>query len=124
MTARSGSDPLQFLRSSQRRLTPTRHISWGGSPSVIFQSPHNRQSQEHRSARHLTPPHSERMSATLTGVNCNRPPCTPGSEKVRLGGNKSRKMALKGIPTLPLSRGLFLRHLRATFASFLRICRS
>lgn len=27
-------------------------------------------------------------------------------------------MAFKGIPSCPLSRGLFPRHLRATFASF------
>ncbi|EDS8042712.1 hypothetical protein GZ239_003746 [Salmonella enterica] len=58
------------------------------------------------------------MSAILAGANCNRPRTHPDVRKRAEKAKKAEEWQFKASPPYPLSRGLFPRHLRATFASF------
>jgi len=68
--------------------------------------------------RSIYPPHSERMSAILAGAFCNLPCTQPEARKRAEKAEKAEEWQLKASPHVPPSRGLFPRHLRATFASF------
>ncbi|HCQ7009034.1 hypothetical protein ACQUY2_11150 [Enterobacter hormaechei] len=58
------------------------------------------------------------MSAILAGANCNRSRSHPEARKRAEKAKKAEEWQLKASPPDPPSRGLFPRHLRATFASF------
>ena len=58
------------------------------------------------------------MSAILAGAICNLPRTHPDVRKRAEKAKKAGEWQLKASPPAPPSRGLFPRHLRATFASF------
>ena len=95
----------------------TRRTSCGGSPSVIF-NPRMTGHHLNTTQRSIYPPHSERMSAILAGAFCNLPCTQPEARKRAEKAEKAEEWQLKASPHAPPSRGLFPRHLRATFASF------